>query len=179
VKPCRIHIVGASSSGTTSLGHALALHLSIPHFDTDDFYWKPSTPEFTEKRDTPKRLDLMEQLFLPRGAWVLSGSLAGWGDPVIPYFDLVIFLQLAHNHRIARIKARELARYGSEALAKGGNRHDHYQAFMQWVASYDDPSFSGRSFIRHQAWLEKLNCPVIKLNSEITTQQMLTEIIKL
>lgn len=176
MKPCRVHILGASGSGTTTLGRALAAQLSVPYHDTDDFFWENSIPEFTVKRAMPERLTLMQQAFAHRNAWVLSGSMLGWGDPVIPNIDLAVFLYLDPALRIARIKARELARYGSKALAKGGERHDHYQAFMQWVSSYDDPAFTGRSLIKHQAWLEELNCPVICLNSAHSPDQLISEI---
>jgi adenylate kinase family enzyme len=35
MKSCRIHIVGASGSGATSLGRALADALALPHHDTE------------------------------------------------------------------------------------------------------------------------------------------------
>jgi len=43
----RIHILGASGSGTTTLGRALAERLQCPHFDTDDYFWlrNKGTPE--------------------------------------------------------------------------------------------------------------------------------------
>jgi len=34
----RVHIVGASGSGTTTLGRALATQLGCPHVDTDDVF---------------------------------------------------------------------------------------------------------------------------------------------
>ena len=34
----RIHITGASGSGTSTLGAALANHLCVAHFDADNFY---------------------------------------------------------------------------------------------------------------------------------------------
>jgi Shikimate kinase len=40
----RIHILGASGSGTTTLGRALAERLQYPHFDTDDSFWVPTDP---------------------------------------------------------------------------------------------------------------------------------------
>ena len=42
----RIHILGASGSGTTALGQALAEHLRCPHFDTDDYFWLPTDPPY-------------------------------------------------------------------------------------------------------------------------------------
>jgi adenylate kinase family enzyme len=37
IKYRRIHIMGASGAGVTSLGRALADALAIPHHDTDDY----------------------------------------------------------------------------------------------------------------------------------------------
>src|SRR5678809_1323103 len=44
----RIHILGASGSGTT-LGRALAEHLQGSHFDTDDYSWLPTDPPHTQR----------------------------------------------------------------------------------------------------------------------------------
>src|SRR5438128_874343 len=45
----RLHILGASGSGTTTLGRALAEGLQCPHFDTDDYFWLPTDPPFTQQ----------------------------------------------------------------------------------------------------------------------------------
>ncbi len=94
MKSCRIHITGASGSGATSLGRTLADALAIPHHDTDDYFWQPTVPPYQQKRERAERLRLMQEVFLPRADWILSGSLEGWGDDLIPNFDLVIFLSV-------------------------------------------------------------------------------------
>ena len=71
----RLHIMGASGAGVTTLGRALADTLGLPHHDTDDYYWRPTDPPYRETRSIPDRLRLMHELFLPRPSWVLSGSL--------------------------------------------------------------------------------------------------------
>ncbi len=38
----KIHVFGASGSGVSTLGKALAVELHLPFFDADDFYWKKS-----------------------------------------------------------------------------------------------------------------------------------------
>ena len=58
--PARIYIVGASSSGTTTLGAALAERLDARHLDTDSFFWEATDPPFTTKRPVEERLALME-----------------------------------------------------------------------------------------------------------------------
>jgi adenylate kinase family enzyme len=87
MKSRRIHVMGASGAGVTSLGRALADALAIPHHDTDDYFWRLTTPPYQDKREIAQRLRLMREIFVPRADWVLSGSLNGWGDPLIPAFN--------------------------------------------------------------------------------------------
>ena len=51
--PRRIHITGASGSGTTTLGAAAAAALGVKHLDADDFAWAPTDPPFMQ-RYTPE-----------------------------------------------------------------------------------------------------------------------------
>lgn len=159
----RIYVNGGSGSGTTTLGRALASAWAVPHADTDDYYWLPTAPPYTDPRDVADRLRLMEEVFLGRDAWVLSGSLTGWGDPLTPYFDGVVFLTLDAETRLARLQAREAARYGAE-VAPGGAREHAFLEFMDWAARYEDPEFDGRSLATHERWISTLTCPVLRLD---------------
>lgn len=163
--PCRVHITGASASGTTTMGRALASAWAVPCHDTDDYFWQPSTPPYHQKRPVEDRLALMQTMFLARPAWVLTGSLMGWGDPLITQFDLVVFLTLDPEVRLARLAARELRRPDADKLRPGGTMHDEHQAFLRWASRYDEPSFSGRSRVRHEEWIGTLPCPVLRLDS--------------
>src|ERR1700676_1486360 len=116
----RIHITGAAGAGVSSLGRALADALAIPHHDTDDYFWQPTVPPYRDKREISERLRLMHEVFLPRADWVLSGSLDGWGDPVIPHFDLVAFLSTPKEIRLQRLRAREARHFGADAVAPAG-----------------------------------------------------------
>jgi adenylate kinase family enzyme len=119
MRPCRIHITGASGAGVTTLGRALGGSLAIPHHDTDDYFWLPTCPPYRDKRDIGDRLWLMREVFLDRADWILSGSLDGWGDPLILYFDLVVFLYVPTEIRLQRLRSREATRFG---VALGGAR---------------------------------------------------------
>lgn len=160
----RVHILGASGTGSSTLARALASRLSTQAFDTDDFYWKPSDPPFEQRRAPDERLRLMQEVFLPRRNWILSGSFVGWGDPIIPRLTHVIFLTLAPGPRLARLRARERRRLGAE-IAEGGALAARFRGFLDWAMSYDDPAFLGRSRRMHEAWLATLPCPVIRLDS--------------
>jgi adenylate kinase family enzyme len=164
MKSCRIHLTGASGSGVTSLGRALADALAVPHHHTDDYFWQPTVPPYQRKRERAERLRLMQEVFLPRADWVLSGSLEGWGDDIIPRFDLVIFLSTLREIRLQRLRAREATHFGSDALAHGGWRHHDTEDFVEWASHYEDGDPEGRRLAKHSAWLALLPCPVLRLN---------------
>lgn len=162
--PCRLLVTGASGSGTTTLGRALAQHWAVPHADSDDYYWLPTDPPYTSPRDASERVRLMEELFAPRAGWVLSGSIMGWGEPLAERIDAAIFLTVEPSVRLERLRARERRRYGDEIDA-GGRRHLAFTEFLDWAAGYDDPNFAGRNRALHEAWLDWLDRPVLRLDS--------------
>jgi len=160
----RVHILGASGTGCSTLGRALADHLGSQAFDVDDFYWRPSDPPFADKRPIRERLALMEEMFLPRSDWILSGSCSGWGDVIVPRLTHVLFLTMPAGMRLARLRRRERRRFGS-AIEPGGHRAEAFRSFLDWAMSYDDPVFTGRSRHLHEAWLAELDCPVTRLDA--------------
>jgi len=167
----RVHIVGGSGSGTTTLGAALAERLGIPHFDADDYYWVRTDPPFEEKHTIPRRQERLRVDLEAGPRWILSGSILSWGDPFIPMFDLVVFRVLEAGLRMSRLRTREVERYGAERVAAGGDRHASSQSFLAWAERYDDPDFSGRSLHGHEAWLREIPCPVLRLEGDLTVDE--------
>lgn len=173
----RIHISGASGSGTTTLGKALAARLGIPHFDTDDFYWLPTDPPYQKARPADDRQRLMAEALFGSEAWVVSGSLMLWGDRFIPLFDAVIFLYCPTEVRINRLRRRETAEFGEEAVRPGGAMHDNVKSFLEWAAAYDEGTREGRSLPMHNAWLARLPCPVLRLDGTRAVDGLVADIL--
>ncbi len=173
----RLHLLGASGSGTTTLGRALAQRLACPHFDTDDYFWLPTEPKFEQIRDVPVRQALLGNDLEHHDAWVLSGSLCGWGDLFIPLFDLVLFCAVPSDVRMARLRVRERERYGEEAIAPGGRLRTKYEAFIAWAESYDDGPAVQRSRAMHEAWLAALPGPVLRLEDTDDVETRLTRVL--
>ena len=169
----RIHFVGASGSGTTTLGRALARRLGVPHFDTDAYFWLPTAPPFEKFRTAEERRAMLTP-DLARDAWVLSGSLCGWGDIYIPRFDLVVFLAVPDDVRLARLGARERERYGD---AIDGPLREKSEAFIAWAASYETGSPVERSRVRHETWLAALPCPVLRLEDTNDVARRLAKVV--
>ena len=156
----RVHVMGASGSGTTTLARALADHWAVPHADADDYFWVPTDPPYVEKRAVAQRLALMHELFVPREAWVLSGSMLGWGDAVVERCAAVVFLTLDPDVRLRRLEEREQSRRAGATFDEQA-----WREFLEWARGYDDPAFEGRSRVAHEAWLATLSCPVLRLDS--------------
>ena len=172
MKRCRLHVTGASGSGTTTLGRVLAAAWDAPHADTDDYFWRPTRPPFTEKRPETDRVALMHDIFVPRDAWVLSGSMVGWGPGVVERFDAVVFLSLDSDVRMQRLEQRGLAHRGVGLVDEAA-----VKAFFEWASKYEDPSFGGRSRVTHETWLSTLSCPVLRLDSSATPEALRDEVV--
>ncbi|WP_095588295.1 hypothetical protein [Actibacterium ureilyticum] len=172
----RIHILGASGSGTSSLARGLAGALGSQMFDCDDFYWLPTDPPFQDKRPIDEREALMQALFLPRADWVLSGSFTSWGRLIKPRLTHVIFLSVPAGMRLARLRRRERRRYGAR-IDPGGDLAAQYRTFLDWAMSYDDRGFTGRSRHVHESWLAEQEVPVIRLDASLQPAQVLDQAI--
>lgn len=174
----RVHILGASGSGVTTLGEALAARVGCPLLDVDDYFWLPTDPPFQVTRPHADRQALLGADLPPDRSWVVSGSLTGWGDIFIPLFDLVVFLWIPPEIRLARLSARERRRFGEAALAPGGTMHQNHATFMAWAAGYDAGDLSMRSRRRHEQWLQALPCPVLRLEGVGTVEAHLDAVMQ-
>ena len=172
----RIHITGASGSGTTTLGAAIAGRWGHRHLDTDDFYWEPTWPPFRQSRAEHDRQQLLAAALDESPRWVLSGSLSGWGDCFIPRFDLVIFMNTPTEMRMPRLRRREQARFG-EALAPGGELFEDHQAFLAWASAYEIGRENMRSRVHHENWLQSLPCPVLRLSGAEPVDVLLEQLV--
>jgi adenylate kinase family enzyme len=177
MKTTRIHITGAAGAGVTTLGRALADALASPHHDTDDYFWLPTTPPYRTQRGIPDRLRLMREVFLDRSDWVLSGSLEGWGDSLVPWLDLVVFLRVPTELRLQRLRDREARHFGADAVLPGGWRHQETEEFIEWASHYDDGSREGRNLARHLQWLASLTCRVLRADGTRNVADLVRDVI--
>jgi adenylate kinase family enzyme len=163
----RIHIFGASGTGTTTLGGVLGERLRIPHFDTDDYFWAPSDVPFSVIRKRNDREAMLRTALESSDSWVLSGSVCDWGDFAIPMFTLAVFLYVPREIRMKRLRKREAERFGEEALKPGGYMHDNHRAFIEWAGQYDAGGPDMRSLVMHEEWMKELPCEVLRFEGEL------------
>jgi len=171
-----IHIFGASGSGTTTLGRALAADMGLVHMDTDDYYWLPTDPKFTTKRPIEERLRLMNaDIDAAKKGVVISGSLTGWGDPLIPQFTHVVRLTTPTEVRIERLRQREYAYFG-ERIHEGGDMYTNHLTFLDWAAQYDTGDVTMRSKACHDEWQKLLPCPLTVTTGAMELTTLITQV---
>ncbi|MBW4083103.1 AAA family ATPase [Paenibacillus sp. S150] len=170
----RIHIMGASGAGTSTLGRALADHLPHVHLDSDDYFWER---KYTKQTEITERLGRITGDLDQRERWILSGAVCGWGDGLRPRFDLVVFLWIPQDIRLERLRTREYERYGVESLP-GGSMFEGVQAFMEWAALYDTAGREVRSRILHEEWMSCLSCPVLRLEGDLSVEERTKVVLK-
>src|SRR6266404_9881968 len=162
-----ILIIGASGSGTSTLGAALAKELGIAHLDADDYYWMPTTQPFTTKRDRAERLASVLRDVRAKQSAVLAGSIIDWGIELEDAFDLIVYLYLDAAIRVERLRTREI-----EFLGKADPE------FLEWAAQYDAGILGGRSLAKHQAWLSARTCPVVELRGDLSVGERVDAVMK-
>ncbi|MCE3200589.1 AAA family ATPase [Paenibacillus sonchi] len=160
----RIHIMGASGAGTSTLGRALAEHLPHVHLDSDDYFWEH---KYTRQTELTERLRTIQRDLDQQVPYILSGAVCGWGDGLRPRFDLVVFLRIPPEIRLERLRMRENERYGADSLP-GGSMYQEVQTFMEWAALYDTAGPEVRSRVLHEEWMSHLQCPVLRLEEDMT-----------
>lgn len=159
----KIHILGASGSGTTTLGREIGKTTGWRHLDADDYYWVPTDPPFQQKVALDQRNRNITRDFEAQENVVISGSMFSWGERWKRAFDLVVFIKTDPILRMKRLKAREEARYG-RIIYDDPKKNEAYVAFINWAEQYDDPAFTGRSLRLHEQWLSELTCPVLRID---------------
>jgi len=172
----KIHIFGASGSGTTTLGKALHTALGYRHLDADDYYWEKTEPPFQVKVPLEKRNRIITKDFLAQENCIISGSMVSWGKEWASIFDLYVFLYLPPDIRMQRLKDREIERYGVALKTNEKFRADS-KAFLTWASQYDDGTFKGRSLAIHLDWIKVLEGEVLKIEGDTTVAERVKNVI--
>lgn len=166
----RMLIIGASGSGVTTLGQALAEKLTIRYFDADEYYWEQTNPPFLIRREPAYRDQLLATDISNETNWIVGGSLDSWGHFLKEKYTLVVYLWLPKDIRATRLVNREKERYG-KVISKNS------MEFIDWALAYDDSNRPGRNKLRHEQWLQTLNCPVLRIEGDVEVEEKINRIL--
>lgn len=162
----RILITGAAGSGTSTLAAAVADATQASCIETDDYFWLPTAPPYQHKRDVAERAAVLLQDIRSHPNTVVAGSLIDWGQELEHAFDLIVFLYIPTELRLARLKVREERRFGKAD-----------PAFLAWAAQYDAGTAEGRSLERHNLWLSTRKCEVLRLEGDLSPETRLQRVL--
>lgn len=161
-----ILITGAAGSGTSTLAAAIADASRATFIETDDYFWLPSDPPYQHKREEAERAAALLQDIRRQPNAVVAGSLIDWGQELEDVFNLIVFLYIPTELRLARLQLREERRFGKAD-----------PEFLAWAAQYDAGTAEGRSLERHRLWLSRRKCRVLCLEGDMTTEERLQRVL--
>ncbi len=173
----RINVIGASGSGTSTIGRSLAGALSIPHLDSDDYYHAPTDPPFQKWREPEERNRLMRRDLSKDGNWVLSGGTMGWTPCPKLDFTCIVFLYVPTAVRMERLRQRERERFGSRIL-EGGDMWSTHQEFLDWASRYDVGDIEGKTLARHEEYLHAQHCAVLDIRGVLPVSQVTAAVLR-
>jgi adenylate kinase family enzyme len=173
----RINLIGASGSGTSTVGRSLASALSLPHFESDDYFHATSDPPFQNPRPAEERFELIRRDLLPDASWVLSGGIGAWSPIPVLEFTCVVFLYIPTPLRVERLRIREQQRFGDRIL-NGGDMHKSHDEFIAWASDYDVGGIEGKTLAIHEAYLNAQSCRVLEFRDVITVADITEKVIQ-
>lgn len=155
-------IIGPSGSGKTTLGKKLAEILNYPFFDVDDYIWRFDTPElYTVMYSRQEKITRLQNAIAPYKHFIMAGSMSSFHEAFDSLFDMMVFLYVAPQTRIERLKERAIQRF-SERVLEGGDMYNSNLKFLEDNLKYET---DGSPNMREQKeWMGSLSCIKMELD---------------
>lgn len=164
----RVHVLGNSSSGKSTLGLRLSRALGVPFVELDALNWEPG---WVGLNDTdPEELERRFRAATAGDGWVVAGSYTRFSQRTFwPRLQTVVLLDLPLVQLVWRMLTRSWKRWRSREVLWGTNRERFWPQLMfwrkedsllwwivtqhtrkrdRWVEYMADPRWSGIRFVR-------------------------------
>lgn len=162
----RILIIGASGTGTTTLGKRISTQLEIPFIDLDELFWIESEIPFTKFRNAEQLREIVNDKIYSNNEWLISGDPSLWNVGIEDKINYLIFLKAPADIRITRLEQRYDNQYGIASRVKGNLIFENHQRFIKWTMQYDTGGITGRTKNKQESWISNLNCIIFETNSD-------------
>lgn len=156
----RLLICGGNGAGKTTLGRALAQAAGWVFRDAEDYYFPghvPGTPYPEGNGETVVAEMLLADL-RRHPHFIYDGVKADYGRAdIVQLFDLAVYLDTPKDVRMARVRQRDIARYGVQAESLQRPFWDLVQSRPQDAAL---------------RWLAGTGLPVLRLDGSRPTEEL-------
>ena len=127
----RVHVIGNSCAGKSTLGAQLAASLDVPFVELDALNWGPG---WVGLHDTnPEEFERRIEHATNGDGWVVAGSYKTFSQRVFwPRLETVVWLDLPLHQLVWRLTIRSWRRWRSRELLWGSNRERFWPQFMVW-----------------------------------------------
>ena len=130
----KIHIIGGSGTGKTTLADKLAEEYAIAHSDLDDLQWDNKAEGYGVKRD-PKERDAMLAEILATDDWIIEGVYYKWCAQCFEDADKIYLLNTPRSIYRRRIIKRYVKR--KLHIVKGKKETlKSLRALLKWADKY-------------------------------------------
>ena len=172
-----IIIFGPAGSGKTSLGRMVGETLNFPYYDIDDYIWRWDTPvPYTQMYTREEKISGLMNAISAAPDFVMAGSMSSFHEHFDPLFDLAVLLTAHPALRMARVCARERAKYG-DRLLPGGDMYESHMRFRREVDNYES-GIGSPTLQEHTAWLHSLPCRTLRLDGSRPLEENCSKIVR-
>ena len=127
----RIHVIGSSCSGKSTLGEQLATSLQVPFVEIDALNWRPGWVGLNET--DPEELERLLDKATSGDGWVVAGSYTTFSQRVFwPRLQTVLWLDLPMHQLVRRVLSRSWTRWRSKELLWGTNYERFWPQLKIW-----------------------------------------------
>ncbi len=123
----RIHIIGSTGSGKTTLGRKLGTRLNIPFYELDAVGYEGG---FGPARPLDVRLAMLKEI-AAQSAWITEGGFILWIDQLLRTAETIVWLDLPWRIRRWRVITRHI-----KADLARNNRHPGYLNLYRFYMSH-------------------------------------------
>jgi adenylate kinase family enzyme len=127
----RVHVIGNSCSGKSTLAAQLSNSLAIPLVELDALNWRPGWVGLNET--DPAELERLICEATRGDAWIVAGSYSGFSKRVFwNRLQTVVWLDLPMPQLIVRVLTRSWRRWRTKELLWGTNHESFWRQLMVW-----------------------------------------------
>lgn len=127
----RIHLMGNTSAGKSTLGARLAHALDVPFVELDALNWKPGWVGLNATN--PEEFERRIRAATAGAGWVVAGSYTSFSQRVFwSQLEMVVWLDLPLPLLVGRVLRRSWRRWRTKELLWGTNYERFWPQLMVW-----------------------------------------------